>query len=145
MKKTLFFGIIVFLLAAAFLFYEMALQVSPSVMTHQLMLDFKINASVLGVMAAFYFYSYTSMQIPAGLLYDRFGPRLLITISLCICVMGAFLFGFTTTVVLASLGRFFMGIGSAFGHRKLNRPVLEGLKRTSFSSAHPTMARPGAQ
>lgn len=65
-------------------------------------------------MAAFYFYSYTIMQTSAGLLYDRYGPRLLITISLCVCVLGAFFFGFTTTVVLASLGRFFMGIGSAF-------------------------------
>ncbi len=113
-KPNLFFGSVIFLLAASFLFYEMALQVSPSVMTHQLMLELQTNASVFGVIAAFYFYSYTIMQIPAGLLYDRYGSRLLITVSIFTCVVGALFFGSTHTVLLLSLGRLLMGIGSAF-------------------------------
>ncbi|MCK4933994.1 MAG: MFS transporter [Simkaniaceae bacterium] len=114
MKSQIFFGSMIYILAAAFLCFEMALQVSPSIMTNQLMVDFKINASSLGIMSAFYFYSYTIMQIPAGLLFDRFGPRLLITGSLLICVIGSVLFGMAESVFFASAGRFFMGIGSAF-------------------------------
>ena len=72
-KKEFFYGIIIFLLAALFLIYEMAVQVSPSVMTKQLMKDFSINAGALGWMASVYFYSYTIMQIPAGILFDRYG------------------------------------------------------------------------
>ena len=74
-KKEFSLGIFVFFLAAVFLIFEMAVQVSPSVMTKQLMQDFSINAAALGWMSSVYFYSYTIMQIPSGLLYDRFGPK----------------------------------------------------------------------
>lgn len=104
----------VYALAAAFLCYEMALQVSPSVMTVHLMRDFNIDAAGLGLMSGFYFYSYTLMQIPAGLLFDRYSSRWLITIALLVCVAGAFFFGGTATAFLAGMGRFFMGLGSAF-------------------------------
>lgn len=114
-KKTSFgVAIVMYLLAALFLFYEMAIQVSPSIMTRQLMHDFSITSAGLGVMAAFYFYSYTAMQIPAGLLYDRYGPKTLLTIASIVCALGALFFGLTTTVFWAAIGRFLMGIGSAF-------------------------------
>jgi MFS family permease len=105
---------IVCCLAGLFYLYEFVLQVSPGVMTTELMRDLKLNAAGLGAMAAFYYYAYTPMQIPAGLLYDRFGPRILITLALLVCACGAFFFGLTDNVAMASAGRFFMGIGSAF-------------------------------
>jgi MFS family permease len=101
-------------LSTLFLLYEMALQVSPSIMTRQLMASFGIGAGTLGVMASFYFYSYTLMQIPVGLLYDRFNARIVISLSVFFCCAGAFFFGLTTEVAYASLGRFLMGMGSAF-------------------------------
>ncbi len=113
-KHEKLFSIIIYILAALFLFYEMALQVSPGVMTQELMEDFTIDVTSLGVIAAFYFYSYTFMQIPAGLLYDRFGPRKLITASIVICAAGSLFFGSTHSPAMLALGRFLMGIGSAF-------------------------------
>lgn len=107
-------AILAYLLAAAFLCYEMALQVSPSVMTQDLIRDLGIDASGLGFIASVYFYSYTVMQIPVGLLFDRYSARLLITFAVFICACGALFFGLTSTLALAALGRFFMGIGSAF-------------------------------
>lgn len=108
------FAVIIFVLAALFLFFEMALQVSPSIMTSQLMAEFNINASVLGVMASCYFYSYTAMQIPSGLLYDRFGTRSLVSLATAVCSIGALFFGFSHSVILLAIGRFLLGIGSAF-------------------------------
>lgn len=107
-------GIAVYILAALFLLYEMALQVSPSVMTSELMRDLHVDAAGLGLMAGFYFYSYTVMQIPAGMLYDRFSCRWMITFGIGICVLGALFFSTSQTAVLAASGRFSMGIGSAF-------------------------------
>lgn len=107
-------GIFIYTLMTLFLLFEMALQVSPSVMTVSLMHDFNIGAATLGVMASFYFYSYTLMQIPVGLLYDRYSARGLITFAAIICTIGSFFFAFTHHVVWAGLGRFMMGIGSAF-------------------------------
>jgi len=49
-----------------------------------------------------------------GLLYDRYSARGLITFAAIICTIGSFFFAFTHHVVWAGLGRFMMGIGSAF-------------------------------
>lgn len=113
-KQSLFQPIIICLLGAMFYLYEFALQVCPGVITNELMRDLHLNAAGLGAMAAFYYYAYTPMQLPAGMLYDRFGPRRLITIAILICAAGALFFSMTQGMALASLGRFLMGIGSAF-------------------------------
>jgi len=114
LRKPLLLGTIICVLAAMFYMYEFVLQVSPAVMTNELMRDFGLNAASLGAISAFYYYAYTPMQLPAGLLYDRYGPRLLITIAILICACGAFFFGLTNNAAMASAGRFFMGVGSAF-------------------------------
>ena len=106
-------GVIFYFLAALFLFYIMTLQVSPSIMTEALMYDFSIQAGALGVMASVYFYSYTLMQVPAGMLLDRWPLGWLLSSACFICAGGAFLFGMTSVVEVAALGRFFMGLGSA--------------------------------
>lgn len=105
---------IIFLLAALFYLYEYMLQIAPSVMTHELMTDLKIQSAGLGVISAFFYYAYTPMQLPAGLLFDRFGPRVLLTIAILVCACGALLFAATKTAYIAAAGRFLMGLGAAF-------------------------------
>lgn len=107
-------AIIIFTLAALFYLYEFILQVSPGVMTDGIMRDFGVGAAGLGFVSAAYFYAYMPMQIPAGLLYDRYGPRLLLTLAILICVVGTFAFTLTNHSELAAGGRFLMGVGSAF-------------------------------
>lgn len=107
-------SIIVCATACLFFIYEFILQVSPNVMTNDLMRDLRVDAAGIGIISGSYYIAYTAMQIPAGLLYDRFGPRSLLTIASIICAMGAFAFGLTDSYFTASVGRFSMGIGSAF-------------------------------
>lgn len=66
---------LIWCIAALFYFYEFFLQVSPNVMVPELMSSFHVTAASLGNLAAFYFYAYAIMQIPAGVLLDFFGPR----------------------------------------------------------------------
>ncbi len=113
-KKITSQSYVVFGLVALFLFYEMGVQVSPSVMTSQLMEAWNVGAVGLGLITSFYFYTYTIMQIPAGLLLDRFGVRQIILTALLVCAIGAALFGSTHSIVTASLARMLMGFGSAF-------------------------------
>lgn len=101
-------------LAVLFLAFEMGLQVSPSVMTEYLARDFAISAAVLGLMASAYFWSYAGMQIPAGMFFDLISPKYLVSGSIGILSLGALFFGITESVGMAALGRFLMGIGSAF-------------------------------
>ncbi|WP_151193705.1 MFS transporter [Cysteiniphilum sp. JM-1] len=110
----MFKSVLLFILAALFLFFEMALQVSPGIMTENLMNSLHIDIFWLGVTSGAYFITYTLMQIPAGLIYDRFSARNVIMLPLLICVIGGFLFGLAPNFYLAACARIFMGFGSAF-------------------------------
>ncbi|KTD51483.1 major facilitator family transporter [Legionella quinlivanii] len=105
---------IIFLLSASFYLYEFVLQVAPSVMADPMMNTFQVGAAGFGIVSAFYFYAYAPMQLPAGLLFDRYGPRKLMTYALILCALGSFFFASTDSLFTAALGRFLIGIGSAF-------------------------------
>lgn len=109
-----FYPWLIWILAAAFYCYGLYLQISPSVMVNGLMHDFSISTTKLSHLSAFYFYSYTIMQIPVGLLIDRFGVRKMITIAAILCAIGCFLFSTTNNYNIAALGRFITGIGTSF-------------------------------
>ena len=110
-KSTAYF---IFLLATAFYLYEFILQVAPSVMAAPMMKTFGVSASGFGMISAFYFYAYAPMQLPAGLLFDRYGPRKLMTAALFFCATGSIFFALTSSIVTAAAGRFMIGFGSAF-------------------------------
>ncbi|AHE67988.1 MFS transporter [Legionella oakridgensis] len=101
-------------LGAIYYAYEYFLRISPSVMEPQLRNHFDLSASGFGFLSAFYYYAYVPMQLPVGVLMDRFGPRRLLTLACMICVIGTFLFAGTTVFSVAALGRFLVGLGSAF-------------------------------
>ena len=96
-------GWLIWSLGALFYGYEYFLQVSPSVMVPDLMRSFHIGGAALGNLTAFYFYAYASMQIPAGLLLDRLGPRRLLTIAVLLCASGAFIFGSAHSLPVACM------------------------------------------
>lgn len=113
-KTRSFLPFIVCGVGAFFYVYEFFLRVMPSAMTDELMRSFQIDAAGLGVMTAFFYYGYTPMQIPAGLLLDRYGPRLLLSLSMLVCAVGALAFGLTDSAIIASFARLFIGLVSAF-------------------------------
>ncbi|NGX59654.1 MAG: putative sulfoacetate transporter SauU [Chlamydiae bacterium] len=113
-KTHNFLAWVIWLLSASFMFYKYAIEVSPSVMTTHLMSEFNIDGAQLGNLAACYFYAYLLMQIPAGLLVDRFGPRRVTSIAIAICGLGTILFATSNSLLLAQIGRFAAGFGAAF-------------------------------
>jgi MFS family permease len=78
------------------------------------MSDLHIGSFGLGIMSSVYFYSYTAMQLPSGLLFDRYNPRIIITLSILVCALGTLLFAFANNIYIGSLARLLMGLGSAF-------------------------------
>ncbi len=113
-KQTKKNAYLIFFLGALFYLYEFVLQVAPSVMAAPMMQTFHVTAEGFGIISAFYFYAYAPMQLPAGVLFDRYGPRKLMTAALLLCSFGSFFFAATDSVVTAAIGRMLIGIGSAF-------------------------------
>lgn len=105
---------IVWGLGCLFYFYECLLQVSPSVMSTELMRDFAVTSQTLGILSGIYFYSYAAMQLPGGVLMDYFGPQRLLTIATLICAVSTIAFGMTGSFLTACLARLMIGFGSSF-------------------------------
>ncbi len=104
---------LIWALGAAGFGYAFFQRVAPSVMVADLMRDFAVGAAVLGNLSALYFYSYAALQIPIGALLDRWGARIMLTLSLVIAAFGSFLFATAGALASAYAGRLLVGIGSA--------------------------------
>jgi MFS family permease len=79
-------------LGAAFYAYGFFQRVAPAVMVDDLMRDFALGAVLLGSLSAAYFYAYAAVQIPVGILLDRFGPRPLLLGATLLAAAGSVLF-----------------------------------------------------
>ena len=106
------YGWLVWGTAAAFFAYGFMQRIAPSVMFDHLMRDFALSGAAFGGLAVSYFYTYAAIQVPVGLLVDRVGPRLLLTVAAAVCALGSALFGLADNLTLAYLGRLLLGAGT---------------------------------
>ncbi len=107
-------AIAAFALGTLFFGYAFVQRVSPSIMTDELMRDFAVGGAALGSLSAFYFYTYASIQLPVGMLTDRFGPRKLMSFAAGLCALASLVFAFSDTLLTASIGRALIGATVAF-------------------------------
>lgn len=84
---------------------------APAAISAELQQAFDASSAALGGLAATYFYVYTLMQIPTGVLVDTLGPRKTVTAGGIVAGMGSLLFGLAPTLALASAGRLLVGLG----------------------------------
>ncbi|WP_133130622.1 MFS transporter [Legionella yabuuchiae] len=112
--KTIISPWFICLLATVFYFYDFLLRIMPSIMIHPLMSSYGVNAGQIGLLSAFYYYTYTPLQLPAGVVVDKYSPRIVLTLSCLICAVSAVLFAATHSYFIGCFARALMGIGSAF-------------------------------
>ncbi|MBK5276538.1 MAG: MFS transporter [Desulfuromonadales bacterium] len=86
-------------------------RMAPAVISSNLMKAFNTSGAQLGSLAAMYFYIYTAMQIPAGVLADTLGARIAISAGSLMAGAGSILFGLATTFSGVSAGRALVGLG----------------------------------
>jgi MFS family permease len=102
------------IIAAAFYFYEFVLQMSSGVLVEPLSKEFILNATAIGFMGAIYFYSYALMQLPAGYLLDQFGLQKILSCAAGFCALGSFILYLSPNYYWILFARFITAIGSAF-------------------------------
>ncbi len=115
-KPRLALALLVCGLASFFYVYDFILRVMPGAMTSELMTALNTSATGLGILSSAFFYGYAPMQIPAGLLLDKIGPRKLLSINLLICAVATVVFGFSTNLTLSTIARFAMGFTASFSY-----------------------------
>jgi sugar phosphate permease len=101
-------------LAAAYFFSDYFARVSPGVMGRELQLAFSVGTAELGLLSSFFYYPYIAMQIPVGLLVDRYSIRFLLTIMAILTALGCVVFGISSSLWVAIIGRMLIGFSAAF-------------------------------
>ncbi|MGZ8272964.1 MAG: MFS transporter [Burkholderiaceae bacterium] len=102
---------VVFALALASFVLSFFHRTAPAAIAGELTQAFAISGAVLGTLAATYFYVYTLLQIPVGVLADTLGPRKLLTGGSAIAAVGSLLFALAPAWEIAAVGRTLVGIG----------------------------------
>lgn len=107
--------IIMWAVLVVFYFYQFIARSSfPTVLTDEYMRHFLLDAAGVGTLASCYYFVYTFMQIPAGLIIDKYSTRLIAALSTGICALGVLVFVATTNCYVAGFGQMLVGFGSAF-------------------------------
>lgn len=92
------------------------LRSSPGVLQEQITSAFHINATAFGTLAGLYYWAYTPMQLPAGMIYDKFGVRAVLSVAVLTAAAGLWVFISADHYYLAGFGRLLVGAGCAFAY-----------------------------
>jgi MFS family permease len=104
---------IMWLQAVFFYFYQFIIRVATGNIREPLTLEFNLTASQYGMFSAYWLISYALLQIPAGIVLDKWGTRKIFSISAFICGIGTFIMASTESFNWLCLGRLLIGAGSA--------------------------------
>ncbi|TDV46382.1 MFS transporter [Actinophytocola oryzae] len=74
---------------------------------------FHLGPAALGTFTVLQIGVYASMQVPTGLLVDRYGARRVLTVAALLMGLGQVLFAFATSYPLGLLARAVLGVGDA--------------------------------
>lgn len=116
-----------------FFAFQFILRLWPGLMMQPIMSQFAIDASHFGVLAAFYYYGYSGMQIPVAMLLDRFSARYVVFVFAVLCGLATLLFTYTNNFYLAVFSRFLIGAGSAVGFLGVSKVVSEWFTKEQYA------------
>lgn len=86
---------------------------APGLITDQLMSDFKVTASTIGLLTSIQFFAYASLQIPVGILSDRYGPNYFLIIGTLLNGIGTLIYSLAPNEIVLFCARLLVGVGDA--------------------------------
>ncbi|MFB5196294.1 nitrate/nitrite transporter [Neobacillus sp. KR4-4] len=86
---------------------------APGLITEQVMKDFNVTATTIGLLTSIQFFVYTGLQIPMGILADRFGPNFFLVIGAILTGIGTIMYSLGTDEIVLFLARILTGTGDA--------------------------------
>ncbi|MGA5688412.1 MFS transporter [Cytobacillus pseudoceanisediminis] len=86
---------------------------APGLITDQLMKEFGVTAAAIGLLTSIQFFAYASLQVPIGILSDRFGPNVFLIAGTLLNGIGTLLFSFAANEYILFAARMLVGIGDA--------------------------------
>lgn len=107
-------------------------RVSPQTVSVGFMRDFGTDASGVAVLASSYFWGYTLMQIPAGLLVDRYGVKRVVLGSMAASAFGSAAFALAPNLLDVFIARLIVACGDALVFTALLKLVAQSFADERF-------------
>jgi MFS family permease len=107
-------------------------RVSPQSVSLSFMADFSTDAAGVAMLASSYFWGYTLMQIPAGLLVDRYGVKRVVLFSMAASSLGSAAFALAPNLLDVFATRLIVACGDALVFTALLKLVALSFKDERF-------------
>jgi predicted MFS family arabinose efflux permease len=107
-------------------------RVSPQSVSLSFMADFETDAAGVAMLASSYFWGYTLMQIPAGLLVDRYGVKRVVLSSMVASSLGSAAFALSPNLLDVFAARLVVACGDALVFTALLKLVAQSFADERF-------------
>lgn len=104
---------------------------------------FEVSATQLASLGVAQLVVYAMMQVPVGVLLDRYGSKTMLVVGSLVMGLGQLLVAVTTTFEVAATGRMLVGFGDAFIFISLTRTVNAWYQGTTASVVQQVVANVG--
>src|SRR6202166_5451636 len=107
-------------------------RVSPQSVSLSFMQDFRTDAAGVAMLASSYFWGYTLMQVPAGLLVDRYGVKRVVLFSMAASSLGSAAFALAPNLLDVFAARLIVACGDALVFTALLKLVAQSFSDERF-------------
>ncbi|MDD3041658.1 MAG: MFS transporter [Methanosarcinaceae archaeon] len=134
MDRVLKYRWTVFIILALAYFFVYFHRVSTAVVASDIMSTFGVGAASVGLLGSAYFYAYTAMQLPSGILTDSWGVKKTAAVFTMVAAAGAILSGIATSFNMILVGRLLIGTGVAMVYIPVMKVLAIWFKKNEFAS-----------
>ncbi len=136
-KKVFSYRWIIFIVLAIAYFFVYFHRTTGGAISGMMQDAFSVGPAAVALLASAYLYAYTLMQLPSGILTDKFGPRkaasvfiILLAIGSVLCALAEPMNNFNIMIA----GKFVIGIGAAVIYIPIMKVLAVWYKKDEFAS-----------
>lgn len=86
---------------------------APGLISDQLMKDFNVTAATIGLLTSIQFFAYAGLQVPIGILSDRYGPNFFLIVGTFLTGLGTIIYSLAPNESFLLFARLIVGTGDA--------------------------------
>ncbi|MBI0582381.1 MAG: MFS transporter [Methanomassiliicoccales archaeon] len=109
-------------------------RVSPAVLATDLQETFGVGLTAVALLSSAYFYAYMVMQLPCGVLTDRWGPRRTVCAFTALSALGALVTALASSFEIVVAGRVMIGLGVAMVYVPTLKVLSSWFRKDEFST-----------
>ncbi|MFB6466346.1 MFS transporter [Cytobacillus sp. Hz8] len=94
-------------------FFIVTQRTAPGLISDQIMKEFHVTAATIGLLTSIQFFAYAGLQIPIGILSDRFGPNFFLIVGTFLNGVGTIIYSLAQNEAILLVARLLVGMGDA--------------------------------